>query len=31
VPGMELVEVGTLADAVRLALLDVPVAAGARR
>jgi DNA repair protein RadA/Sms len=31
VPGMELVEVGTLADAVRLSLLDVPVAAGARR
>jgi DNA repair protein RadA/Sms len=28
VPGMEIVEVGSLADAVRLALLDAPVVAG---
>jgi DNA repair protein RadA/Sms len=31
VAGMELVEVGSLADAVRLALVDAPVAAGGRR
>jgi DNA repair protein RadA/Sms len=30
VPGIELVEAGSLGDAVRLALLDAPVAAGAR-